>query len=660
MKTFALLLGTPLNEAASNYSAFRRAWIPLYENGDETQRTGWILCSVYRERPQYEKPIRAVIASRSNENWDVPINITEYIDGHSVRKNIQGLPLELPDYLNLPEELIEEIHENGSLARITEMGGQTIRELFIVNSEEHIIRSATRHPGFENHIFSILRFYFSFLIAGFLILIAISLKRKEPVFGQNKKFRDRLIDRFILAAILCLMVLIATTYYTVKTQNQKSVQDQLLNKLENLAEAISLQESESDELSDVPLAQLTSTIDADAALYRDQILTTSTTTQIYSQHLLPSLLPWRVYESIFEQGSRQVTRVATLGDQEIMIGYQPWLNEDSDIAGIISIPTFVEAPKFNDQLLSTTSYLLIFYVIIFGIFIVGAALISTQITSPLEALQEGLKKISGGDLETTLPVKSNDEIGSLTTAYNIMVKKLKDLQVELAKAEREAAWKEMAQQVAHEIKNPLTPMKLNLQHLERQLNASEEEFSKMKPNIEKIAKNMIGQIESLSKIASDFSNFAKPTQEEFKPVEINTLLQSAIELYEQDEELAFEQAFYDQELWMEGAEDELRRVFINLIKNAKEAMPGGGKIIITTSLTNNDTFISIDVQDLGHGIPEESRQQIFVPNFSTKSSGTGLGLAISKKIVSEHGGEISFTSEVGKGTTFSIKFPISN
>lgn len=95
--------------------------------------------------------------------------------------------------------------------------------------------------------------------------------------------------------------------------------------------------------------------------------------------------------------------MATLGDQEIMIGYQPWLNEDSDIAGIISIPTFVEAPKFNDQLLSTTSYLLIFYVIIFGIFIVGAALISTQITSPLEALQEGLKKYQAGIWKQPFP-----------------------------------------------------------------------------------------------------------------------------------------------------------------------------------------------------------------------------------------------------------------
>jgi signal transduction histidine kinase len=650
----------PLNEAVSNYSAFRRAWIPLYENGDESQRTGWILCSVYRERPQYEKPIRAVIASHSNDNWDVPINITEYIDGQASRKNILGLPLDLPDYLTLPDDLMEEIQENKRLSRVLKIGRQPVRELFVQNSDEQIVRSATRHPSFENHIFSILRFYFSFLTAGFLLLTGISVIRKELVFGQNNKFRDRLIDRFILAAILCLMVLISTTYYTVKTQNQKSVQYELLNKLENLAEAISLQDSESAELSDIPLLALTSTIDADAALYRGQILTTSTTTQIYNQHLLPRLLNWEVHEAIFELGNRQVTRVTSLGDQDIMIGYQPWLNENSEIAGVISIPTFLEAPKFNDQLLSTTSYLIIFYVIIFGLFIIGAALISTQITSPLEALQEGLKKISAGDLETTLPVKSNDEIGSLTTAYNIMVNRLKELQIELAKAEREAAWKEMAQQVAHEIKNPLTPMKLNLQHLERQLKASEDEFSKMKPNIEKIAKNMIGQIESLSKIASDFSNFAKPTKEEFKPVEINALIESAIELYEQDKDLSFEKILSENKLIIEGAKGELRRVLINLIKNAKEAMHGSGKIIISTSYTAKDKFISISVQDFGQGIPEESRDQIFVPNFSTKSSGTGLGLAISEKIVNEHGGGISFESEVSKGTIFNLKFPVPN
>ncbi|NIQ10493.1 MAG: HAMP domain-containing protein, partial [Aliifodinibius sp.] len=168
---------------------------------------------------------------------------------------------------------------------------------------------------------------------------------------------------------------------------------------------------------------------------------------------------------------------------------------------------------------------------IFSFFILGASLISTQLTSPLEALRKGLKKISGGNLETTLPVKSQDEIGSLINAYNIMVYRLKDLQTDLAEAEREAAWKEMAQQVAHEIKNPLTPMKLNLQHLERQISHSDANLSTLKPKIRSLTANIIEQIESLNKIASDFSKFAKPVEQEFEPIEMNELVSQIGDLY---------------------------------------------------------------------------------------------------------------------------------
>ncbi|MEX0723386.1 MAG: ATP-binding protein [Gracilimonas sp.] len=647
----------PLNEANSNYSSFRRAWIPLYDRSDTGLRIGWILCSVYRERPQFEKPLRAVIAYENTENWNASISITEYINGRTARRNIVGPPLELPSYVRLPGDLMQQVQQDSIVFRVSELSSQNIRELFIKTSDEQIIRTATKDPGFDNHLFSVLRFFFTLLIAGFIAFGTIFWNRDLEILGQNKRFRDRLIDRFIFASLICLMALITTTYYAIKHQNQSSVQDQLLNKLENLTEIISEHELTSANNSQIPLNQLTSSLDADASLYRDKFIQVSTTGQIYSQHLLPRSMPWDVYESIYIRGNNQVTRRLVLGDQELLIGYQPWLNEDGEISGIVSIPTFLEAPKFNEQVLSTTSYLLGLYVIIFGLFILGAAFISTQLTSPLEALREGLKKISGGDLETTLPVKSQDEIGSLTNAYNVMVYRLKDLQDDLAKAEREAAWKEMAQQVAHEIKNPLTPMKLNLQHLERQLKASGKDLNVLKPNIEKIASNMIGQIESLSKIASDFSKFAQPTQQEFAPVEVNELLISIAELYAAEESLTIKTQISENKLWVHGVKDELRRVLVNLVKNAHEAMPDGGKVILSSSLLETKKDVYITVQDNGEGIPEGSKDQIFVPNFSTKSSGTGLGLAITKKIISEHNGKISFTSTPGEGTTFTIRLP---
>lgn len=647
----------PLYEATSNYSSFRRAWIPLYEP-DSENRIAWILCSVYRERPQFEKPLRSVIAAEDSRDWNAPISITEYINGKAARQNIVGTPLELPGYLNLPEPLVQKVDQDSTLFRTSNFAGQQIREYFVMHDDNQIVRTATSAPGLENHLFSLIRFFFCLLTAGLFVLGPLSWKQDLNLLGHNHRFRDRLIDRFILASLICLMALIITTYYAINNQTQKSIQDQLLNKLDNLAEAITLQESQSLDDSQIPLNELTSTLDADAALYKQNQLLISTTSQIYNQHLLPSLLPWDIYNSIYERGNRQVTRKVTLGTQELLIGYQPWLDENSQISGVIAIPTFIDAPKFNQQLLSTTSYLLGFYVIIFGVFILVAALISTQITSPLEALREGLKKITKGDLETTLPVKSKDEIGALTNAYNVMVYRLKDLQDDLAQAEREAAWKEMAQQVAHEIKNPLTPMKLNLQHLERQLNVSEEEFQKMKPKIEQIASNMIGQIESLNQIASDFSKFAKPIEQEFSAVEINSLLESIANLYGPEKQLKISVDIYNEKLWVRGVKDELRRVLINLVKNAQEAMPDGGTIALSSTIDDNTQQIIITVADSGTGISEENREQIFVPNFSTKSSGTGLGLAITKKIIEAHNGTIHFITEVNEGTTFTIQLPL--
>lgn len=650
---------TPLNEVASQYSSFRRAWIPIYDIDSTATRIGWILCSVYRERPQFEKPLRAVMAMQNNENWSSSISVTEYLNGVSARKNIVGPPLDLPGYLSLPEELKERIKQEEVIYRDQVLAGQTIREYFIATSEDQIIRSATKKAGFNNHFFSILRFYFVVLVAGSLLLGLLYWNSDLIFISPNKRFRDRLIDRFIVASMICLLALIITTYYTVKSQNQKAVQNELLLKTENLTEAIANSKMENNN-SVIPLYSLASTLDADASLYRNNIVDISTTGQIYNQHLLPNLLPWDVYDSIYNRGNSQVTRRLTLGNQELLIGYQPWLNESGEIAGVVSIPTFLEAPIFNEQLLTTTSYLIGLFVLIFSFFILGASLISTQLTSPLEALRKGLKKISGGDLQTTLPVKSQDEIGSLINAYNIMVYRLKDLQTDLAEAEREAAWKEMAQQVAHEIKNPLTPMKLNLQHLQRQISQSEGDFSSLKPKISSLTSNIIEQIESLNKIASDFSKFAKPVEQEFEPIEINELVTQIGDLYGTERNIQLQTSLTEQELWVEGVKDELRRVLINLVKNAREAMPKGGKIHLTTLYDRKKDLVTISVTDSGEGIDEESRDKIFVPNFSTKSSGTGLGLAIAKKIITEHGGQITFQSTINEGSTFSIILPVLN
>lgn len=652
-----ILRTRPINTLNSSYSTFMRGWIPLFESEESDERIGWILCSVYRELPQLDRPLRTVISTREEASWEQTLTVTEYEGGVTERSTITGIPLDIPSPSILSDNMIEQVNRDSIVTNSIEYGNSEIRELYVKKPDGKIVRVATRKYSVTQHVFSFLRLLFLLIILGIFALIITSYKENWQIFGHSRKFKDRLLDRFILASILCLLALIGASYYVLNAQNNDDVRDRLFDRLSNLTTNI---QNESDLNIEDPaiLQQITSILDVDAALYRDGKLVNSTTSQIFSQNVLPRLMPWDAYNSIINREQSRTISYVNLDEQEMMIGYMPWIDENNEIAGIAAIPTFIKAPKFYDRLLSTTSYLLAFYTLIFGLLMLGVAFISTQLTAPLEDLQEGLKKISDGDLETTLPVNSDDEIGTLTTAYNIMAQRLKQVQKELAESEREAAWKEMARQVAHEIKNPLTPMKLNLQHLERQIQATGNDLNSVKPKISKIAGSMIEQIDSLNKIASDFSKFAKPIEQEKSALDLNEVFKSVIEMYDTDDSFALISDVSEEPLPVMGVKEELRRVLINLIKNAKEALDEAGTVTVSSFRNSDSTDAFITVTDNGDGISEEDQGRIFVPNFSTKSSGTGLGLAISRKIIEEHDGEITFISTRGQGSSFTIRIPL--
>ncbi|MBO6523386.1 MAG: HAMP domain-containing protein [Balneolaceae bacterium] len=648
----------PINTINASYSSFIRGWIPIFESSESDNRIGWILCSVYEELPQLDRPLRTVISSQQSGNWGETLLSSEYENGVAIRSMLTGIPLEIPEPSILSEQIRTIVYRDSIYTSSFSYGGGEIKELFVKKSEENIVRVASRRISVAQHTFSFLRLFFVLIILGIIVMFLFSWNPNWQIFGSSRRFKDRLIDRFILASLVCLLALVGASYFVLNQQNNEDVEDQLFNRLENL---VSNLESESSSAATDPseLQRITSILDVDASLYTEAVLMNSTTSQIFTQHLLPTTIPWEVYTRILNNESNRELSIVELDNQQMMIGYQPWFDQNNQIAGIASIPTFLKAPKFYERLLSTTSYLIAFYTVIFGLLMMVVGFISSQLTSPLEEISNALKKISDGDLDIKLPVNSEDEIGTLTKAYNLMTKRLKTVQKELAETEREAAWKEMAQQIAHEIKNPLTPMKLNLQHLERQLEGTEKDLTSLKPKVAKIASNMIEQIDSLNKIASDFSKFAKPIEHEFTRIDLNDLAHSVADMYKADESFILLTDFSKKELPVLGAKEELRRVLVNLIKNAKEALDDQGKISISTFSDAKNSHAFVTVTDNGEGISLEDQDKIFVPNFSTKSSGTGLGLAITKKIIEEHDGEISFISTSGQGTSFTVRIPLS-
>ena len=236
-----------------------------------------------------------------------------------------------------------------------------------------------------------------------------------------------------------------------------------------------------------------------------------------------------------------------------------------------------------------------------------------------------------------------------------MVQKLEDSANLIKRSERELAWREVAQQVAHEIRNPLTPMKLNIQYLQKLYHDSKSGFDE---KWKSLSASLIDQIESLNEVAATFSDLARNASAKKEKIDILPLITSAVELYSNRNNIKITVDTLLKKAMVLARQNELLRVFNNLIKNAVQSvMPQGGEVKI--SILQKDNYIEVRIKDTGEGIPEDMKSKIFQPYFTTKSGGTGIGLAIVKNIVDEMNGELSFESESGKGTLFVVRLPES-
>ena len=307
-----------------------------------------------------------------------------------------------------------------------------------------------------------------------------------------------------------------------------------------------------------------------------------------------------------------------------------------------------ELKRFLVQL--TQIYILLF---------IGASLLayflSNYITKSLQKIASKMKRIDLSGDEQHIEWEGKDEIGALVRQYNRMLDEVKLSAERLAKSERESAWREMAKQVAHEIKNPLTPMKLRVQHLQRTLD-NDPDISK--EQVDKFAKSMIDQIDTLSGIATEFSHFAKMPKAKNEKLKLDELIDGVVDLYAKTPNCSIEfTSSVQSEAMVFADKDQMNRVLTNLIKNAIQATEETDNAKVALSLERDRNNYLIRVEDNGVGIPENQREKIFVPNFTTKSKGAGLGLAMVKNIVNQAEGEIWFESIEGQGTSFFVQLP---
>lgn len=346
----------------------------------------------------------------------------------------------------------------------------------------------------------------------------------------------------------------------------------------------------------------------------------------------------------------------SVGNMKYISAYVPFYNTEKHVLAYLNLPYFrmqsLLAREISNLIVAIINFTLLIVVITmaFGVFISG------RLTSPLSMLGEGLASVKLGKKSEHLTYKGSDEIGELVGQYNSMVDELEESVQKLANSEREYAWREMAKQIAHEIKNPLTPMKLNVQQLLKWWEDNVPDFGE---KLELFAKNQIEYIDNLSNIASAFSSFAKMPGA--NPVEVDLLdqIRTTLELFRSDDNITFEVEWpSEKNVFIYADKEQLNGIFSNLFKNSMQSIPPDRKGLIKIKFRVDKSKVTVSVSDNGTGIPEALKKKMFTPNFTTKSSGTGLGLSIVKRYVEGANGKVWFESESEKGTTFYVEFPL--
>jgi nitrogen fixation/metabolism regulation signal transduction histidine kinase len=397
----------------------------------------------------------------------------------------------------------------------------------------------------------------------------------------------------------------------------------------------------------------------DANFFTDKgDLKASTQPYIYNKLLLSKKMNPTAYAALHYNKLSRFIQDEHIGELNYVSIYQPILDDDGQVFAYLNIPYLNSQIELTQEISNFIATLLNLNAFVFLLAGAIAFLLTDRIVSSFKAIADKMHQVNLSKQNEVIIWYKNDEIAPLVNEYNAMVKKLEQSAIALASSEREGAWREMARQVAHEIKNPLTPMKLSIQYLLRAIDA---DAANTKELSKKVATTLVEQIDQLAKIAGDFSQFANINNVHLETFDVCDILSSVIALYKHTDDVTINYNTTIGHCIIAADKLQLNRIFTNLIKNAIEAVDGLEKMaIIQVQVLKHEGQVVINITDNGKGISLEAQDKIFVPNFTTKSSGTGLGLAICKGIIENANGTISFTTQTNVGTTFTVTLPLTD
>jgi two-component system, NtrC family, nitrogen regulation sensor histidine kinase NtrY len=512
---------------------------------------------------------------------------------------------------------------------------------------------------------------FAYLFAFILLFsnIIILIIRRPAVKGISAfNFRQKLQMSFIgILLFSFILVGIVVAYITISQYTSKhyeNIKEKLNSVYLELDSKLSMEKNLSPDWKsngysslDELLIKLSNVFNTDINLYNNQngFLIATSRQEIFNRNLTSQRINNTALNNL-HLGMSEFYQKEKIGDLGYLSAYVPFFNADNKVIAYLNLPYFrmqsVLAKEISNLIVAVINFALLLIVITMSL----AVFISGRLTAPLSMLSKGLASVGVGKKSEHLTYIGNDEIGEMVKQYNLMLDEIEESASKLANSEREYAWREMAKQIAHEIKNPLTPMKLNVQQLFKSWNDKVPDFGRM---LERFTKNQIEYIDNLSSIATAFSSFAKMPVT--KPVEVNILdqIRLNLELFKDSDDVTFKVEWpRETKIVIHADREQLNGVFSNLIKNAIQSIPAGRGGLITVGIEVKSDKVVVSISDNGSGIPAELRNNLFIPNFTTKSSGTGLGLSIAKKYIESANGRIWFESEVDKGSVFSFELPV--
>jgi two-component system nitrogen regulation sensor histidine kinase NtrY len=518
-------------------------------------------------------------------------------------------------------------------------------------------------------------FFFVILLAFSMVTLAASwawLRIKILTITNNKikwgikitldkiLYKTRIQFSMVFAVVVTLILVGIITYVSISAQYQTQQEKMIRDKILKIADA--LEGGMFDKYNDQITEQNQLVFDALANSYATDLvlfdqygkLLITTQPRIYEYGLVSKRMNATALYMLRSQRRSDTFNEESIGGLNYKTVYAPLRNAKGETKAFLQLPYFSNEADYKERIGSLLNIMINIYALIFIAIGFFAVIIARQITSPLSFIQQSLSKTIYGKKNEPIKWDRDDEIGALVTEYNKMISALEDSAARLAQSERESAWREMAKQVAHEIKNPLTPLKLGLQLLEKSWREKDPKFDQ---KFERFSKSFVEQIESLSQIASEFSAFAKMPDTRMEKFNVFEIISQAVIIFKHMDNFTIVYDMPATPFRINADRDQLLRCFNNLLKNAIEATPPDTQGLLQINHTITGKNILLTVKDNGNGIPENMREKIFEPNFTTKSSGTGLGLAFVKNSIENAGGKVWFETEVGKGTTFYLSLP---